>query len=121
MPERVVMYPDGPWCEADVEELLRKSDTWWNDQGDFTKLSLDRFKRTGLLKREYYLNRIILFLCRRRILLTFLFLVILKVPDTEYSGLNRGAAIWRMLVRILEQPFEIMGLISSRLRGKAKN
>ena len=46
--------------------------------------------------------------------------MILKVPDKEFSGLPRGAAIWRLLVRILEQPFEVMGLISSRLRGKAK-
>lgn len=49
-----------------------------------------------------------------------LLLVILKAPDTLYSGLDRGAAIWRLLTRILVKPFEVMGLISSRLRGKAK-
>ena len=53
MPEKVVMYDDGPWCEADVEELFRKSDVWWNAQGNFAKLSLDRFKRSGLLQCKY--------------------------------------------------------------------
>ena len=53
MPEKVVMYPDGPWCEADVEELLRKSDVWWTAQGDFAKLSVEKFRKTGLLACEY--------------------------------------------------------------------
>ena len=46
------MYPDGPWCEVDVEELLQKNDVWWAAQGDFAKLSLDRFKRTKLIDRK---------------------------------------------------------------------
>ena len=54
MPEKVVMLDDGPWCVVDMVALLGKSDAWWTAQGDFAKLPLDRFKRTGLLECKYY-------------------------------------------------------------------
>ena len=54
MPEKVVMLDDGPWCVVDMVALLNKNDAWWTAQGDFAKLPLDRFKRTGLLQRKYY-------------------------------------------------------------------
>lgn len=53
MPERVVMYEDGPWCEADIPALLSKDDVWWAAQGNFDKLTIDRFRRTGLLSCKY--------------------------------------------------------------------
>ena len=49
-----------------------------------------------------------------------LFLVILTLPEIRYAGMDRGAAIWRLLQRVLESPFEGMVLVASKLRGKAK-
>ena len=50
----------------------------------------------------------------------FLFLVLLELPDTKVAGLNRGEAVWRVLSRLLEEPFDAQGLVASRLRGKSK-
>ena len=36
------------------------------------------------------------------------------------AGLNRGEAVWILLCRLLEEPFDAMGLVASRFRGKSK-
>lgn len=59
--------------------------------------------------------------CFRLNFLQFLFLVILELkPDLKVDGLSRGAAVWRLLCRVLEEPFDVLGLVASRFRGKSK-
>ena len=42
-------------------------------------------------------------------------------PDLKVAGLSRGAAVWRLLCLVLEEPFDVLGLVASRFRGKSKN
>ena len=49
------------------------------------------------------------------------FLVILELPDLKVAGLSRGAAVWKLLCRLLVEPFDSLALVASKFRGKSKH
>ena len=119
---------DGPRVVPDLEELVAKPNDWWQSQTRLTKISTANLKSTSLLQRKLYQfldSNISSFLdlasfCFFRNIFPDLFLVILKLPDSKVAGLNRGEAVWLLLSRLLEEPFDAMGLVASRFRGKSK-
>ena len=127
MPEKLDTTYDTPRVVVDVPALIRKDAAWWSSQVNFKKMDLERFKKSNLLQGKFYkfLNKILQFLFFRISRLDirpflFLFLELLKLPDISYAGLPRGAVIWALLVKLLEHPFPVMGLVSSKLRGKSE-
>ena len=132
------MMGDGPRVVVDLPALIAKPEDWWKGQARLRKISTDDLKKSSLITSKWltiifdikwliwpvYLEQNKIFNLAAFESLTFLrawflFLVILELPDAKVAGFSRGEAVWRVLKWLVVEPFDPLGLVASRFRGKS--